>query len=65
MASLLGTGVHLHAAPATQNRFLLVFLRGGYDACNLLVPTSSNFYYASDNCGSQTRCSQPAKRYHA
>jgi uncharacterized protein (DUF1501 family) len=37
----------LLAAPATQNRLLLVFLRGGYDASNLLVPTSSNFYYES------------------
>jgi uncharacterized protein (DUF1501 family) len=37
----------LLAAPATQNRFLLVFLRGGYDANNLLVPYSSNFYYES------------------
>ncbi len=37
----------LSAAPATQNRLLLVFLRGGYDACNLLIPTSSNFYYES------------------
>ena len=35
----------LLAAPATQNRLLMVFLRGGYDACNLLVPTASNFYY--------------------
>ena len=47
VTSLLGTGIQLHAAPATQNRFLLVFLRGGYDACNLLVPTLSNFYYES------------------
>jgi uncharacterized protein (DUF1501 family) len=37
----------LIAAPATQNRLLLVFLRGGYDACNLLIPTASNFYYES------------------
>jgi uncharacterized protein (DUF1501 family) len=37
----------LLAAPATQNRFLLVFLRGGYDANNLLVPYTSNFYYES------------------
>lgn len=37
----------LIAAPATQNKLLLVFLRGAYDACNLLVPTSSNFYYES------------------
>lgn len=35
----------LLAAPATQNRLLLVFLRGGYDACHLLVPASSSFYY--------------------
>lgn len=35
----------LFATPATQNRLLLVFLRGGYDASNLLIPTSSNFYF--------------------
>lgn len=35
----------LYAAPA-QPRFLLVFLRGGYDAANLLVPSSA-FYYES------------------
>lgn len=32
------------AAPS-QQRFLLVFLRGGYDAANLLVPYHSDFYY--------------------
>jgi len=37
----------LMAAPATQNRMLMVFLRGAYDATNLLVPTSSQFYYDS------------------
>lgn len=47
IASGLASGVHLHAAGTTQNRFLLLFLRGGYDAANLLVPTSSNFYYES------------------
>jgi hypothetical protein len=26
-------------------RFLLVFLRGGYDSTNLLIPYSSSFYY--------------------
>ncbi|XAH21415.1 DUF1501 domain-containing protein [Xylophilus sp. GW821-FHT01B05] len=38
-----------YALPATEadTRFLLVFLRGGYDAANVLVPTSSDFYYAS------------------
>lgn len=35
----------LLAAPATKNRLLIVFLRGGYDASNLLIPTSSQFYY--------------------
>lgn len=33
------------AATPDQPRFLLVFLRGGYDASHLLVPVSSNFYY--------------------
>ena len=32
-------------AAASSNRFLLVFLRGGYDAASLLVPVSSDFYY--------------------
>ncbi len=33
------------AAPAsTDARFLLVFLRGGYDAMSLLVPSGSDFY---------------------
>lgn len=36
----------LFAAPAGSTRFLLVFLRGGYDATNLLIPASS-FYYES------------------
>ena len=35
----------LLAAPSAPARFLLVFLRGGYDAANVLVPTSSAFYY--------------------
>lgn len=37
----------LFAAPASTPRFLVVFLRGGYDCNNLLVPYSSDFYYAS------------------
>jgi uncharacterized protein (DUF1501 family) len=37
----------LLAAPSTKSRLLVVFLRGGYDAANLLVPISSNFYYES------------------
>ncbi len=35
----------LFAAPASSPRFLLVFLRGGYDATNVLIPYSSAFYY--------------------
>ena len=37
----------LFAAPAAGPRFLCVFLRGGYDCANLLVPWSSSFYYES------------------
>src|SRR5437762_7960656 len=34
------------AAPgAADARFLLVFLRGGYDAANVVVPVDSDFYY--------------------
>jgi len=40
-------GGKVFAAPATSPRFLLVFLRGGYDANNMLVPYSSDFYYES------------------
>ena len=36
----------LWAAPASAPRLLLVFLRGGYDCANLLVPYSSADYYA-------------------
>jgi uncharacterized protein (DUF1501 family) len=35
------------AAPQTRVRLLVVFLRGAYDAASLLVPVSSDFYYAS------------------
>jgi uncharacterized protein (DUF1501 family) len=46
-AAFLSTAVagRLYAAPASGPRFLLVFLRGGYDSTNLLVPYSSSFYY--------------------
>ena len=37
----------LFAAPTSSPRFLLVFLRGGYDCNNLLVPYASDFYYES------------------
>lgn len=44
-ASALTCSSKLYAAPATDTRFLLVFLRGGYDAANILIPHSSPFYY--------------------
>jgi uncharacterized protein (DUF1501 family) len=43
----LTLGGKVFAAPAASPRFLLVFLRGGYDANNLLVPYGSDFYYES------------------
>jgi len=44
-APLALSGARLFAAGADRPRFLLVFLRGGYDAANLLVPIGSSFYY--------------------
>jgi uncharacterized protein (DUF1501 family) len=41
----LTIGGQLFAAPTSAPRFLLVFLRGGYDCANLLVPIASDFYY--------------------
>lgn len=46
-APLLAHAGNLLAAPATDAKLLFVFLRGGYDANNLLVPIGSDFYYAS------------------
>lgn len=43
---LLALGTRLWAAPAADlPRFLLVFLRGAYDANSLLVPQASSFYF--------------------
>jgi uncharacterized protein (DUF1501 family) len=33
------------AAPQTSTRLLVVFLRGAYDAANVVIPTGSDFYY--------------------
>lgn len=33
------------AAPPGSPRFLLVFLRGGYDCANVVIPYSSSYYY--------------------
>jgi uncharacterized protein (DUF1501 family) len=46
-APLMSFSGRLFAAPANTPRFLLVFLRGGYDCNNLLVPYASDFYYES------------------
>ncbi|MDE1155303.1 MAG: DUF1501 domain-containing protein [Acidobacteriaceae bacterium] len=46
-APALMLGGKVFAAPVDSPRFLLVFLRGGYDANNLLVPYASDFYYES------------------
>jgi uncharacterized protein (DUF1501 family) len=42
-----GLAGKLFAAPTSSPRFLFVFLRGGYDCANMLVPYSSDFYYES------------------
>lgn len=46
-ASATPVSAQLYVAPGSDTRFLLVFLRGGYDAANVLVPVSSAFYYES------------------
>lgn len=50
-AVLAGAGMgwsgRLFAAPTGSARLLVVFLRGGYDCNNLLVPYASDFYYES------------------
>ena len=43
---LLGA-TRLFAASGTSTRLLLIFLRGGYDAANVLIPYGSNFYHES------------------
>lgn len=44
-ATLASPSFRLWAAPAAQSRFVLVLLRGGYDAASLLIPYQSGFYY--------------------
>lgn len=43
--ALSANATRLWAAGTESPRFLLIFLRGGYDAANLLVPVGSSFYY--------------------
>ena len=45
LGSAAGLSLRLYAGPTTGPRFLLVFLRGGYDATNTLIPYSTSFYY--------------------
>lgn len=45
---ILGTAGQLYALPASgAPRLLVVFLRGAYDAANIVVPVSSEFYYSA------------------
>ena len=44
---LLGSAGRLYALPVTGPRLLVVFLRGAYDAANIVIPVSSDFYYAA------------------
>jgi uncharacterized protein (DUF1501 family) len=38
---------HVWAAPKTDARLLVVFLRGAYDAANVVIPIGSDYYYAA------------------
>lgn len=45
-AATLACGApRLWAVPEAKSRFVLVLLRGGYDAASLLIPYQSSFYY--------------------
>jgi uncharacterized protein (DUF1501 family) len=44
-APALTASGRLFAAPPGSPRFLLVFLRGGYDCANIVIPYSSPYYY--------------------
>jgi uncharacterized protein (DUF1501 family) len=45
VAAPLTVAGRLYAAPQTRTRLLVVFLRGAYDAANVIIPVSSDFYY--------------------
>jgi len=46
--SAMTTRAHAYAVPTMASaRFLLVFLRGGYDAANVVIPAGSAFYFES------------------
>jgi uncharacterized protein (DUF1501 family) len=46
-APALTVSGRLFATPPGSPRFLLVFLRGGYDCANVVIPYSSSYYYES------------------
>jgi uncharacterized protein (DUF1501 family) len=46
-AAPLFTAGRLYAAPMSGPRLLVVFLRGAYDASNIVIPVSSDFYYSA------------------
>lgn len=46
-APLLCRAGKLFAVPNTDTKLLFIFLRGAYDATNVLIPISSSFYYES------------------
>ena len=49
-SAALGTMImagQVWAAPKTDAKLLVVFLRGAYDAANVVIPISSDFYYHS------------------
>jgi len=46
LGALAASG-RVFAARATNARLLVVFLRGAYDAANVVIPTDSDFYYQS------------------
>ena len=43
----MGIAGKLYALPMSGPRLLVVFLRGAYDAANIVIPVSSDFYYAA------------------
>lgn len=45
MTAAMSFSGRVFAAPANSPRFLLVFLRGGYDCANVVIPYSSSYYY--------------------
>src|SRR5580700_1769812 len=44
---IIGFAGKLYALPMSGPRLLVVFLRGAYDAANIVIPVSSDFYYAA------------------